>query len=204
MALKRKVLIKNVNNLSDARYCAGMGVQILGFSLDEKSDNHIPVADIREIRDWVEGIEVAIQVVSSPLERISTAISELNPEYLIVNPERLDEIKDSGIKILIEGRGLQEVLEQINQKSEIEFFGTIISIGSQEFYQLESVILDKLNSLSPLPVFLEVADLESKLEFIEGLDENVGLVLSGGKEIRPGFKDFYELSPVLEYLENDQ
>ena len=35
--LKTLIKVSNINNLSDARYCAGMGVEMLGFSMDELS-----------------------------------------------------------------------------------------------------------------------------------------------------------------------
>ena len=41
MGLKTLVKVSEVNNLSDARYCAGMGVEMIGFSLDENHPKFI-------------------------------------------------------------------------------------------------------------------------------------------------------------------
>jgi phosphoribosylanthranilate isomerase len=52
MALKTLVKASEVNNLSDARYCAGMGVEMLGFCLDENHPKFIELARLREISVW--------------------------------------------------------------------------------------------------------------------------------------------------------
>ena len=43
--LKTIVKVSEVNNLSDARYCAGMGVEYIGFSMD-----NVPFEKYKEMR----------------------------------------------------------------------------------------------------------------------------------------------------------
>jgi phosphoribosylanthranilate isomerase len=41
MGLSIPVIVNSVNNLSDARYAAGMGVEFMGFEVDEDSDRYL-------------------------------------------------------------------------------------------------------------------------------------------------------------------
>ena len=59
MALKTFVKISSVNNLSDARYCAGMGVDIIGFDLHEGSDHYVSPSKFKEIERWISGVKLA-------------------------------------------------------------------------------------------------------------------------------------------------
>ena len=41
MGLRTSVIVNGVNNLSDARYCAGMGVDVIGFNLKLDDPNRV-------------------------------------------------------------------------------------------------------------------------------------------------------------------
>ncbi len=58
MALITSVIVNGVNNLSDARYCAGMGVDMIGFNLDESQPGFMPAADLQDIAGWVAGVKL--------------------------------------------------------------------------------------------------------------------------------------------------
>jgi len=62
MALKTIVKISNVTNLSDARYCAGMGVELMGFNVDPQSDDYIDHIKFRQIIDWIEGVKFVAEM----------------------------------------------------------------------------------------------------------------------------------------------
>lgn len=53
MPLKTLVKVGKITNLSDARYCAGMNVDMLGFVTVESRENYLPVKDYQDIRGWV-------------------------------------------------------------------------------------------------------------------------------------------------------
>jgi phosphoribosylanthranilate isomerase len=53
MALKTKVKAGNITNLSDARYCAGMGVDWLGFPADVVNPD-----TFKEITNWVTSLNM--------------------------------------------------------------------------------------------------------------------------------------------------
>ena len=55
MPLKTFVKVGSITNLSDARYCAGMMVDMLGFRSVEGQEGYIKPAQFQEIRGWISG-----------------------------------------------------------------------------------------------------------------------------------------------------
>ena len=53
MALKTFVKVSGINNLSDARYCSGMEVNQLGFSIEPSSPNYTDPEKFKEIKGWL-------------------------------------------------------------------------------------------------------------------------------------------------------
>src|SRR5688572_15531110 len=62
MPLKTLVKVGNITNLSDARYCAGMGVDMLGFRVIEGQENFVAPKLFQEIRGWVAGPKVVAEL----------------------------------------------------------------------------------------------------------------------------------------------
>jgi phosphoribosylanthranilate isomerase len=56
MALKTKVLVENITNLSEARYCASMGVHFLSFPAQ-----YVDPKMYKDITGWIQGPEMAIE-----------------------------------------------------------------------------------------------------------------------------------------------
>src|SRR5882672_2338725 len=77
-----KVKVSNVTNLSEARYCAGMGVDFLSFpisSIDPKT--------YQEITGWVAGPKFGIEVSS---ESISSVL-QYKADFIDANITQIDE-----------------------------------------------------------------------------------------------------------------
>ncbi len=56
MSLRTFVKIGSVNNLSDARYCAGMAVDLIGFNIDPETEGSVTPSFFREITEWIAGV----------------------------------------------------------------------------------------------------------------------------------------------------
>jgi hypothetical protein len=67
--LKTKVKVSSIENLSDARYCAGMGVEWLGFPLA------MPLEKFAEIRNWLAGVQIVGEASGLKPEEISSVTS---------------------------------------------------------------------------------------------------------------------------------
>ncbi len=52
------LLIRGINNLSDARYCAGMGADKLTFVLDPSLPDNLDTRTVKELAGWIAGVEL--------------------------------------------------------------------------------------------------------------------------------------------------
>ena len=95
--LKTQVKVSSITNLSDARYCAGMGVDLLGFAIQE-----ISLEKFTEIRNWLAGVEIVGEFSTHDAEEIKAKVAEYQPDYLEIDTKvNLVAIQDIAIpKIL--------------------------------------------------------------------------------------------------------
>src|SRR5262245_4914546 len=83
MPLKTIVKVGNITNLSDARYCSGMGVEMLGFQAIESRPNHITPKLFQEIRRWIPGPKVVAEVYGLPQAGdLEAVLSQYAPDYV--------------------------------------------------------------------------------------------------------------------------
>ena len=71
MSLKTKVKVGNITNLSDARYCAGMGVDMLGFAIGKADGQGVGATKFKEITDWIAGPEFILELPEGAIIDIS-------------------------------------------------------------------------------------------------------------------------------------
>ena len=90
MALKTFVKISSINNLSAARYCAGMGVDFLSFPISS-----IDPKKYQEITGWVAGPKFGVEIDSPNIN----AIKEYKADFIEINIDQL--ASSSGFENLI-------------------------------------------------------------------------------------------------------
>ena len=201
MALKTFVKIANISSMSDARYCAGMGVDILGFNIDPSSKDRISENNFKEITDWVVGVEFAGEFHLAKMEEIKAAIRRYP----------IDVIETSEI----------DLVEQIGLLGKSIIFKVSIDT-SEEFNKLKST-LSYLDELVKIVIIKNsnqalTADLDEHITFYNGniklikgygvspsdsIQRFPGLELEATKEEKPGLKDYGEVMDILEVLETD-
>ncbi len=205
MGLKLKVKVSEVNNLSDARYCAGMGVDMIGFHLDTNHPRFIELSSVREIVNWVHGINVVGEFSVINVDNINYLAEELNLDYVqlpsAVMAEELARLNRPAIVRIDLRSGQEETVDQL-----LETLGAFVS-----FFLLESDEMDSIEALeinlkrwaSQYPVILGIGIEKERLSFIEDYINPAAIALKGGDEIKPGLKNFDELAEILEELENE-
>jgi phosphoribosylanthranilate isomerase len=52
-----RLCVSGISSLTDARYCAGMGVEYLSFQVDESGKSSLALPHLRAIRPWIEGVK---------------------------------------------------------------------------------------------------------------------------------------------------
>lgn len=190
--LKTKVKAGNITNLSDARYCAGMGVDWLGFPIDA-----IDPKKFEEITSWVAGPQFVLElgageipecVTQYPVSIVQIALKQLKESKSLTN--------QSFIITLPLADWNENKLELINNKDRI--LGLLITISFKQTTDQASLKeiaehFEVLINLDACPYALN-----------EILDFTIaGVNVSGNQELKPGLKDYKDLAVVLEQLECD-
>ena len=203
MALSTFVKISGITNLSDARYCAGMYVDLLGFSLEEESEKFITPTQYNEITGWVSGLEFVGEFLTYESGKVLDTL-ENYPTVKWVEHDRIEplvNLEGKGVGLIYkmdleEVRHIElEVAEKLNE-SGIIFHVTSIHEELNEEDKKEIKLLSE-NCRVILGVGITSENVH---ELIEDLGI-FGISLTGGNEIKPGLKDFDELADILEALE---
>ena len=206
MALKTLVKISNVTNLSDARYCAGMGVDMLGFSMDANSPEYVEPKKFDEIRGWVAGVEIVGETTSTDPELIEQLLNTYRPDILQVDEAALLPYLGTFDKpLILRVDLLQLTLDQLDTLFQTGSAGAdyvlLESNGSLHLDDELKMALQKLASRYPilLGTGISVANVHDLLTDLPVR----GIALSGGDEERPGNKEFGELMDILEAIEEE-
>ncbi len=204
MALKTFVMVSNISGLSDARYCAGMGVNVLGFDLD--GEKAIPLQQLSDITEWIAGVDLCGRFVESNADDVKAVLGEVTLSY-----------------VQVEDTDLATDLQYLDQRRQLVY--TIWS--SNEIPAMEAFLKDNSDLVDSFVIECDQPDLmeEAKGEAIRlssqykiilafGFDTTnvndlissthlMGIALKGSEETQPGFKDYGEIMDILEAIEED-
>ena len=192
MALQVLVKAGSITNLSDARYCAGMGVEIIGFPVGKTNPLALESTKIKEMTGWLSGIKVALELDKSGFDENYTLelIETLHPDYLqipIALVENYKKIAEVPLLLVTDSTELKST----NGEDIFLYEGNIIHNEKKlaAFCAENNVILSGSQ--------IDTSSIKSILEEIKPF----GLELKGGTEISPGLKSFDDLSEIFELLE---
>ena len=182
MPLKTFVKVGSITNLSDARYCAGMMVDMLGFRAVEGQENYIKPSLFQEIRGWITGPLVVAEVygLSNP-DQLTAILENYKPDYLEMSLRELSCFSTLPLPLILS----------------VQAGDSLDNLPLQPSYLIGR---PPLKGNAPL-----LAEIESKSD-LQTLLENPavkGIVLKGGNELKPGLKEFEMMNEVLEALEED-
>lgn len=204
MALKTRVKISNVTNLSDARYCAGMGVDMLGFSMDGDSPDYVEAARFTEMRSWVAGVQIVGETTSTDPEIIEQLLDTYQPDLLQVDEVALlPYLGTFGKPIILRADLSQLTLDQLNTLFQTGAAGAeYVLLESNGPLHLDNDLKTTLQRLAGrysilLGTGISVDNVHRLLTEIPVR----GIALSGGNEERPGSKEFGGLMDILEAIE---
>lgn len=209
MALKTLVKISNVTNLSDARYCAGMGVDMLGFSMDADSPDYVEPKKFGEIRGWVAGVQIVGETRSTDPEVIEQLLDTYQPDVLQVDEAALLPYLSTfskspgGLRLILRVDLAQISLDQLATLFQTGVTGAdYILLESNGPLHLDDDLQTVLQRLSARhPVLLGTGLSANNVHDLLANLPVRGIALSGGDEERPGNKEFGELMDILEAVE---
>jgi phosphoribosylanthranilate isomerase len=206
MSLALPVLVRGINNLSDARYCAGMGAQGLIFTLDAQLPGAVDAATARELAGWVAGVDIIGEFGHVAGPEINRLVEECGLTGVLL---RLDTTR----RAWPEGLAVPALIEVpqaliIDSQHYADAIADLTAAFPQGFalftaaprpYPSDYTYWHQLARQTPLWLAgpadpTEAADLAQQVH-------PAGLILAGGDEIKPGLRDFTELEAVFEALE---
>lgn len=189
MALKTVVKVGEITNLTDARYCAGMEVDYLGFPLD--GDKEISFEEFTAITQWVEGVIIVGEFTGSDVNAIQEKVDKYELKAIQIEDAALvDQFEACTVFLKIESKDSLAALNSATPDF-LVYHSNKDQITDSETQQLEAITSTK--------VLLGSGINEGNCEdFTHNL---AGIHLKGSEEIRPGYKDFDQLADILEKLE---
>jgi phosphoribosylanthranilate isomerase len=193
MALKTKVKVGKITNLSDARYCAGMGVDLLGFPIGAHG---IDAKKYKEITDWVSGPAFVLELSTDTTENIEDVIHSYNADFVEISVRQLQFVNNLTKPLIVKltpDDWAHHKQELLRNKSGIAHLLLIRSGSSIP----ASVPWNEMKSFS---VLLSYTDFDYSIHELLELPIE-GIALSGSEEIKPGLKEYVHLSDILEALE---
>ncbi|HIF49532.1 MAG TPA: hypothetical protein EYQ68_06545 [Cytophagales bacterium] len=200
MSLKYFVKVGNVNNLSDARYCSAMGVNQLGFKLNDYDYNSSIIDNIKEIIGWINGVDTVAEFDNNNVQFINSIIEIELFDFIQLNHNiNINDINIDSKRIIIS-------VKHINEFNEFFVDNFIKKFSGISYLIIENVELFTINQLykfsknfkiliNPTLEFNKNEDLINKYSFL-------GFNLFGSDEIKAGFKNYNSISDTLDLIQN--
>lgn len=184
------VYVSRITNLSDARYCAGMGVDLLGFVIDPADPDYVSPETYQQLVGWLSGPERVAEVGSAAFNEVLLR-EQYAPQYVHIASHRLSQWPVSDTKLIVEvpAEALPSLRKQLEGRGDVAF---LLVPGLDTPLPAETA--------TGIPVLTGI--LPSQGHSLTHLARTgaAGIVLQGSREAAPGLKDYDHLSQVLEEL----
>ncbi len=196
MLLKTKVKVGNITNLSDARYCAGMGVDMLGFPIG-MGVGRISIETFQEIAAWVAGPEFILELpdkIDRDLVEKVTLMESI--KHIQLNMDQFESLRSTPVNSsFIINTNLDEWKQKRHELIKVDSIAyLILDDNKPDWNQIKEI-----NSTQP--VLIPYAHLPPDSDAAEF--PIAGILLEGTSEDKPGQKDYDQLATVLESLSMD-
>lgn len=208
MSLLTSVLVRGINNLSDARYCAGMGAERLSFVLDPALPGALTPEAVQEISGWVSGVELIGEFDTLAPAAINDIAQRCGLHHIMLHrrrsPEQLAQLALPALKNLkwIPDMLPEDVETRLREQAPYVTGFLLATPPPQPLSARQLTYL--VQQAREYPIWLSAGFASSTGGSVRELVERIapaGIVLEGGDEIKPGLRDFSEMETVFEALE---
>ncbi len=177
------IYVHRITNLSDARYCAGMGVDMLGFVVDPSDPDYVTPKLYQDMIGWISGPKRVIEWRSSAPPDWDQILEAYKPDLIHIPLTTLSSAPAHPLMIEVDASGLYAV--QVDAR--------ISHVIVNDGLKIRSIP----QSIS-VPVLLSVPGDVNTSDLLPG----TGLALQGTSEVAPGLKDYDHLSTILDGFES--
>ena len=192
------LLIRGINNLSDARYCAGMGADKLTFILDPALPGHLDTKTVKELAGWVAGVELIGEFDQLSAPEINAIAAECALDAVLLRSFRTrDELAEIAPPVYVE---LPPTTTAAAHSLPDFLAGILIELPAIDTAETLAV-LKEIGSQHPL--WLGPGLNPDRARTLATHLPLAGLVFPSGDEVKPGLRDFDQLEAVFEALETE-
>lgn len=186
-----KLIADNITNLTDARYFAAMGVDVLCY--DIRPDTGIDLQQVAGLAEWVEGPKSGLDTRGCSTELTSRAIEVIEPAFLVL--DLYAEVPEG-----YSGKVARPWYDGVEYTELIRSSHVIYVAGAS---QSETVLAlaDRILESSPgKGIWIDVNAVVDYLPQVIGYPGIEGLVVHGGDEEITGVKAYGDLDDLIELI----
>lgn len=197
--LRIPVLVRGINNLSDARYCAGMGADGLIFTLDPTLPGAVDAATVKELASWVAGVKLLGEFDALPVSEINRLVEECALQEILLATTPQAPLTVPGLLRIDSAAALATVQQQLTAAFPAGF-GLVVSLDAYPDAATHQALAE---AAAKIPLWLSgLIHPDNVLALLDTI-RPAGFILQGGDELKPGLRDFTELEAVFEALEEE-
>jgi len=185
-----KIIATDITNLTDARYFAAWGVDMLCYNIDPDTEGSLTTHQFKEITEWVEGPTTGIKIAGLAIPETMSS-DGLDIKSVIISPFIDKADLPTSVENIYRICTIEEGWQDDN-KLILTLSKAVDHLSKNEISQIKSISIDK-------EVYLDGIFKASDLTNIESFGVT-GIILKGGDEEKVGYKSFDELDEVLEAL----
>lgn len=177
---KNSILIRNITNLTDARYFAAMGVDWMSMEL---SEDPVSFSTWHSVREWISGVKLAAELKSEDESVLARTIIDVKPEGIV--SDNLDIVHLTG------GIHLFLLSDKMNYKVVDELYAQIILFDPNlelPYHQL------------PENIYLQADWTPEWIIDLKNKDFSGGFCFRATGETMTGIKDYSEMDAMLELI----
>ncbi len=178
---RNQILVRNIKHLTDARYFAAMGVDWMSMELSGD-----PASFMRwhTFKDWVEGVQLAAEIVTYDEMLLAKTIIDAKPEGIVFHQlEGTAGLPDLQLFFDLTTTDAESVLPEC-------------SISIRPYHPLTDML--SFLDLDPQTTFLQADWTTDMLSTLLEAGYKGGICFSGGEEDATGMRDYELMDQLIE------